>query len=285
MTQLLTPRLRRIVPTIAITETLTAFTQSGNDSMVDIDSQFVAIRNNRKFADEDKEFLGRRGAFARALGVPELFQHIDHFGLYAGAQTIASKIVAYEMLRQTLDIPGHIVEFGVWNGSTLLFVAKLLGLLRPSTAKLLFGFDNFSGLPPPHPSDGAGASALVGRYKGNEEILRSAIALFGLEGWVHLVKGDALETIPAFEKAFPDVLVSLAWIDFDLYEPCKAALKFLSSRIAKGGIIVFDEAILLQWPGETIAMREFLEESGSGRFRLVANTIGRQPTVCLVREA
>ena len=240
--------------------------------MASVERQLAEIRASRKFVKEDESYLTRRQQFADNLGVPNLFDLMDQFGLYAGAQTLAARLQTYEVLKASIRIPGHIVEFGVWHGSNLLFMSKLLCLLQPNTSKLVFGFDNFSGLPEAHPIDGAVARSLAGKYKGNEEVLRAAINLYNLEEWVHLVKGDATQTIPAFEAFFPEAMVSLAWIDFDLYEPCKVALEFLARRLSIGGIIVFDEAISQIWPGETVAMLEFLENSG-GAYRMEANTL------------
>jgi hypothetical protein len=251
--------------------------------MSTLEAQFAAIRASRKFVQEDEAYLSNRQQFAKNLGVPNLFSFMDQFGLYAGAQTLAARLQTYEVLKSSIRVPGHIVEFGVWHGSNLLFMSKLLRLLQPNTSKLVFGFDNFSGLPEAHPLDGAEASSLAGSYKGNEDVLRAAIKLYELEDWVHLVKGDATQTIPAFEAAFPEAMVSLAWIDFDLYEPTKVALEFLARRLAIGGIVVFDEAISQIWPGETVAMLEFLEQSG-GVYRMEANTLGRQPVMYLVRD-
>lgn len=251
--------------------------------MSTLESQFAKIRTSRKFVQEDEAYLANRQQFAENLGIPNLFSFIDQFGLYAGTQTLAARLQTYEVLKSSIRVPGHIVEFGVWHGSNLLFMSKLLRLLQPSTSKLVFGFDNFSGLPEAHSLDGTEAGSMVGKYKGNEEVLRAAIKLYELEEWVHLVKGDATQTIPAFETAFPEALVSLAWIDFDLYEPTKAALEFLARRLSIGGIIVFDEAISQIWPGETVAMIEFLEQTGVS-YRMEANTLGRQPVMFLVRE-
>ena len=78
-------------------------------------------------------------------------------------------------------------------------------------------------------------------------------------------------------------MISLAYIDFDLYEPCKIALEFIAKRIAVGGAIIFDEAISGLWPGETTAMFEFIEKF-NGSFKMVANHITPQPTLCLIRE-
>lgn len=252
--------------------------------MPTLELQFSAIRATHKFALDDNSYLSKRQKFADSLGVPNLFSFIDQFGLYAGAQTLAARLYTYDVIKTTIQVPGHIMEFGVWHGSNLLFMSKLLRLLQPSTTKLVFGFDNFSGLPAAHSNDGVEAKALAGHYKGNEEVLREAIKLYDLEEWVHLVKGDAMKSIPAFEDAFPEAVVSLAWIDFDLYEPTKVALDFLSRRLAIGGVIVFDEAISQIWPGETVAMLEFLEKSGA-KYRMEANTLGRQPVMHLVRES
>ena len=44
---------------------------------------------------------------------------------------------------------------------------------------------------------------MEGGYIGDEQVLRKAIDFFGMEEWVHIVKGDARITIPAFNEAFP----------------------------------------------------------------------------------
>lgn len=246
-------------------------------------AQPAATTRPRKFLAEDGPYLTRRRDFAVQLGVPDLFHFVDQFGLYAGPQTLASRIMAYELVKRTIEIPGHVMEFGVWHGSNLLFMTKILRLLQPNTIKLVYGFDNFAGLPEPHQVDGDEAVAAKGRYKGNEAVLRAAIELYDLQDWVHLVVGDAVETIPKFAATSPEILVSLAWIDFDLYEPCRAAFEFLHKRLAIGGVIVLDEAVSQAWPGETVALLEFLEKTGGG-YRMFANTLGRQPVMYLVRE-
>jgi hypothetical protein len=250
----------------------------------EIDEQLNTLKSFQKFSDSDSIFLRDRKIFSEELGEPNLFDYIDQFGVYAGSQTIASRLQAYEVVKLSIPVPGHIVEFGVWHGSNLLFMAKVLKLFQPNTTKLVFGFDNFSGLPDATSIDGKDAACLAGKYEGNEWVLRKAIKLHKLEEWVHLIKGDATKTISSFEKSFPEAMISLAWVDFDLYEPCKSALDFLSRRLSVGGVIVLDEAISRLWPGETIAMLEFLENSG-GSYRMEANTIGRQPVMFLVKES
>lgn len=245
---------------------------------------FENIKKTQKFALEDEKYIRERKKFSEHIGVPDLFSIIDQFGLYAGSQTIANKLTVYELLKETLDIPGDVFEFGCWHGSNLMFMAKVLNLFRPNSHKRVFGFDGFEGLQTFAEKDEQDIKSMQGAYLGNEEILRKAILLFGMESWVHLIKGDAQVTIPKFDAEFQHTLVSFAYIDFDLYEPCKVALAFLASRLSPGGIVAFDEALLDFWPGEGIALREFIEDWVHAKFTFHSSPIARQPTLWLKRQ-
>ncbi len=237
-----------------------------------------------KFSAGGNRFLENRAELAKAVGVPNLYEFIDQFALYAGMQTLGNKLFTYELLKQTLDIPGHVMEFGCWKGANLMFMAKILALLQPHSIKRVIGFDNFSGLPEPTEVDGPFAKACVGRYCGDEALLSQAIQLFEFEGYVELVKGDALVTIPEFQRQRPEVLVSFAYIDFDLYEPVKVALTYLEEVLVVGGIVAFDEGIALSWPGETVALKEFLATT-KHKFEMINNSMSRQPTMAIRRVA
>ena len=54
-------------------------------------------------------------------------------------------------------------------------------------------------------------------------------------------------------------------MDFDLYEPTKAALQAFVPRMPKGAIIAFDELDNPRWPGETAAA---LDTVGISRLEL-----------------
>jgi hypothetical protein len=60
-------------------------------------------------------------------------------------------------------------------------------------------------------------------------------------------------------------VVSLLFLDVDLYEPTKAALEAFVPRIPLGGIIAFDELDNPLWPGETLAA---MEAVGLNKLRL-----------------
>lgn len=242
---------------------------------------FEDIKKSHHFAAADSIYLEDRKKFAEDINLPDLYSIVDQNGLYAGSQTIAKQLAIYEIINETADVPGDIFEFGCWYGANLMFMAKVFKLLRPQSFKRIFGFDGFEGLQTFDPVDDQDVPSMRGAYCGDEAVLRKAIKLFGMAEQVHLVKGNAIETIPQFEKEFPYATVSFAYIDFDLYEPCRVALTFLANRLSPGGIVAFDEALLDFWPGEGIAMREFVEENTHSKFTFHASSYARQPTMWL----
>ncbi len=236
-----------------------------------------------KFQRNDQIYLSKRHDLSEKLNLPNLWQIIDHFGLYVGIQTMGHHLAVFEIMKQCINIPGHLVEFGCWNGANLMSMAKVLQLLQPNTYKHVYGFDSFEGLQTFTSEDGDARDS-SGKYKGNEEVLRTIIDFFGMDEWVHIIKGDALETIPQFEKDYPHIMFSLVYIDFDLYEPCRVALEYVGKRLAPGGIIVFDEALTNFWPGEGKALVEFLADAGAGEYAMHNIPFARQPTAYLIKK-
>ena len=96
------------------------------------------------------------------------------------------------------------------------------------------------------------------------KLIKESIKLFDLTRFnshinmVELIKGNAVKTIPKYLKENKHTLISLLYLDFDLYEPTKVALENFLPRISKGGLVVFDELNQKRWYGETVAMLEKL---------------------------
>ena len=65
-----------------------------------------------------------------------------------------------------------------------------------------------------------------------------------------------VQTIPQFIAENRHLLVSLLFIDLDLYEPTKVAIENFLPRMPKGAIIAFDDLDNPMWPGETLALLE-----------------------------
>jgi hypothetical protein len=194
-----------------------------------------------------------------------------HFTKYVRRYELARFMVQHELFKRTQNVKGSIVECGVYQGSGVMAWAKLSETLEPyNFLRKIYGFDTFEGFPSVAEEDKSGtneAITKVGYLKPEYDVyseLQDCIAaldetrLLKHEEKVVLVKGDAMKTIPAFLKENQHVLVSLLYLDFDLYEPTLLALKEFLPRMPKGAIIAFDELHDQKWPGETRALLETL---------------------------
>lgn len=194
---------------------------------------------------------------------------LENFPKYVRRQNLTRFMALYEVFKRVINVKGSIVECGVHQGFGIMTWAKLSAILEPvNLTRRIYGFDTFSGFPSLSDADRSAASSHVNvgdLYADSEaEILDLAAAhdasrFLGHIPKVKLVKGDACATIPTFVQEHPHVVVSLLFLDFDLYEPTRVALENFLPRMPKGAIVAFDELDNPLWPGETVAMLEQLD--------------------------
>lgn len=159
-----------------------------------------------KFTTTDNKFFKNRNLFAEKNQLGENFWEIvDNWSLYGGYVNIGRSLAIYELVKQVIDLPGHVVELGTWNGANLLFMAKVIRLLKPNSLIELYGFDSFEGLQMFQEED-VKAKNTVGSYRGNEEILREVISLYEFNDFVSLIKGNIEETLPQFLDERPELM-------------------------------------------------------------------------------
>jgi hypothetical protein len=199
---------------------------------------------------------------------------LENFTKYVRRQHLKRFLAMYEVFKLALRVKGSIVECGVYKGFGLMAWAKLSAMLEPENlTRRIYGFDSFTGFPDlgerdesPYTSAKIGdlssdcydeLSELIGHYDKDR--------FLGHIPKVELVRGDIAQTAPAFIQSHPHLLVSLLFIDCDVYQPTKAALETFVPRMPKGALLVFDELDNPLWPGETIAA---IESLGLGRLRL-----------------
>ena len=194
-------------------------------------------------------------------------------------------IAKSEIFKKILGVPGHIIECGVYQGGGLMTWAQLSAIFEPlNHVRRIVGFDTFEGFPSIAKEDRSTA-----QYKADEigfghtdvGELRECIRLYDLYRplghipKVELVVGDALETIPKYCADTPHLIVSLLYLDFDLYEPTKLAIETFLPLMPRGAIIAFDQLIHSSFPGETMAL---LDSIGVGRLKL--ERFPWQPQIC-----
>ncbi len=200
---------------------------------------------------------------------------IENFPKYVRRQNLTRFLALYEIFKKAIQVKGSVIECGVNHGFGLMTWAKLSSILEPvNLTRRIYGFDTFEGFPNLSEADYSEASKHV--KKGDlsadvhDELLQlieiyDSSRFIGHVNKVNLVRGDAVETIPSFLNENPHLLVSLLFLDFDLYEPTKVALDYFLPRMPAGAILAFDELDNPLWPGETLAM---LEHHSSRSFKL-----------------
>lgn len=200
---------------------------------------------------------------------------LENFPKYVRRQNLTRFLALYEIYKRILPVKGSIVECGVFRGFGVMTWAKLSSILEPvNLTRRIYGFDSFLGFPSISEADRTGLGAKVCEgdlLSDSEEEIMELVSIndstrfLGHVPKVKLIKGDAVHTIPNFLSETPHLIVSLLFLDFDLYEPTKVALEYFIPRMPKGSVIAFDELDNPLWPGETVAM---LEKCGAGNLRL-----------------
>lgn len=199
----------------------------------------------------------------------DLCEKIEAFPKYVSRQTLAKFLTKYELYKRILYINGSIIECGVLHGAGLMAWAKLSSIFEPANhTRRIIGFDTFEGFPSISDEDaqaGSSAHLHVGGLAGSTyKSLQRAIQVYDMNRpiahipKVELVKGDLCETAPRYIQDNPHTIVSLLYLDIDLYEPTKKALEVFVPRMPRGAIIGFDELNASIFPGETQALHEIL---------------------------
>ena len=232
-----------------------------------------------KFDRANQRYQRARQAMSDRHGPQELWSVIDHWPRYCSIDNLARFLALADLFRSTLSVPGHLAEFGSWQGTSLLYLAKLLRIYDPHGSKVVHCFDSFEGLTELSAQDGD-PELLEGRYQSSLEQLIEMVALYEMEDEIIIHPGlieQSLSQVLADNQALS---FSFVYCDVDLYSPTRHLLYHIHPRLVKGGLIVFDEWNHEEFPGEGIAVNAFLQDFGDAyEMQHVAHT--RRPTMAI----
>ena len=181
------------------------------------------------------------------------------------------------------NIPGSIVECGVWRGGSMMAAALTLQSLNVRDRDLYL-FDTFEGMPRPQDVDidmyGNSAMPIFAERQIGEDIsdfcratLREVQAAMAGTGYdehrVHFHKGKVEITIPS---AAPD-MIALLRLDTDWYESTRHELEHLYPRLSPRGILIIDD--YGHWLGSRKATDEYIEKHAPSLFLSRIDYTGR----------
>lgn len=194
------------------------------------------------------------------------------FPILGRRQWLKRFLAHHELFLKTIDLPGDIAELGVFRGQGLMSWANFLEMYCiGDRTKTVYGFDNWMGFTEISKEDGANYDQThkeVGGFSPQKyhQELKDAIKIFDQDRFipwkdrVKLVEGNIETRVAEFLEEYPGVRFSLVNFDCDLYKPTKAALEAMWPRVVRGGVVLFDEYAIRDWPGESKAVDEFLAD-------------------------
>ena len=166
------------------------------------------------------------------------------------------------------NIPGDIVECGVWNGGSILLAAMAL-VHFGDTSRKLYLYDTFSGMPRPDDIDktwdgtpalptweSAKANGQTWGYGGTVDMVRDVLRKsdYPAEKFI-FVQGMVEDTIPETRPA----KISILRLDTDFYQSTLHELVHLYPLLNSGGILIIDDYGVYQ--GSRKATDQYIAEA------------------------
>jgi O-methyltransferase len=163
------------------------------------------------------------------------------------------------------NIPGAIVECGVWRGGSMMAIAQTLLELQHASRELYL-FDTFEGMLPPQAIDRnyrgepaehlmaveARKTSRVWAVASLEEVQQNLEQTGYTVQHVHYIQGKVEDTIPA---RAPEQ-IALLRLDTDWYESTQHELEQLFPRLVSGGVLIVDD--YGHWEGARKAVDEYI---------------------------
>lgn len=167
------------------------------------------------------------------------------------------------------QIPGDIVECGVWRGGSMMAIARTL-IQADDQSRHLYLFDTYEGMTPPSDKDISAQGESASNLLHNEDKedpqsvwcvapidgVRRVMGSIGYESSkVHFIKGRVEETLPSMAPE----RISLLRLDTDWYESTLHEMEQLFPRLSKGGVLIIDD--YGHWQGARQAIDEYIKEN------------------------
>jgi O-methyltransferase len=158
-----------------------------------------------------------------------------------GMQRLASLQNCVEIVLSE-DIPGDLIECGVWRGGACILMRAVLAVYGDDTRSVWLA-DSFEGVPPPDKDNYAADENIrldlhADVLAVSEANVRANFKRYGLlDDRVRFLAGWFKDTLPSA----PIDRISLLRLDGDLYESTIQALEALYPRLSAGGFCIVDD--------------------------------------------
>lgn len=215
----------------------------------------------------------------------DVYAAFNGFIFSRDTRVIAKLLMRAWLFERVRNIPGDIVECGVFKGSGMASWLKIRAAMAPNAFKRVVGFDMFDTNALIASLDAHDKTTMAELFAGRSfaltpsyaEQLSDQLTAMGLTGF-ELVVGNIIETSQQYVGVRPGAKISILYIDLDLAEPTYHTLVNLWPLVSDGGYVVFDEYGYHTW-SETQGVDRFVRERGLKVLPLDCNS----PTAYLIK--
>lgn len=216
-----------------------------------------------------------------------IYEAFNSFIFSEDRKVLHKLLYRYHLFEMVKNLPGDIVECGVFKGSGLFTWAKLIELFCPFEIKKVVGFDFFDQnfISELAEKDKESMEQVFTRCNATQEqisdiTIKTNLLKIGIPSHkFELIKGDISQTSFEYIKANPGFRISLLYMDLDIEKPTLDALENFWNVIVPGGIIVFDEYGYGAWT-ESNAVDIFTEKY---KLTLIKTNVSA-PTAYLIKK-
>ena len=187
----------------------------------------------------------------------DMWQVYHNFYFQCDKHRFQKMFARYDLFRMVADLPGDIVDAGVYKGTSTILWAHLLETYQPNSRSKVIGFDTFEKNFSHVRADERDAVEIHQTSFDADayDTLSAALERLDLSHRVELVKGDIVTEFPKYLAGNPGFRINLLHCDLDVYLPTAKLLGAAWPRLVNGGIAVFDEYAVGRW-GESDAVDE-----------------------------
>lgn len=180
---------------------------------------------------------------------------------------IGKLIYHYEIYNMIKDIPGEILEFGVFKGCSLIRFLTFRNLIENTFSRKIYGFDTFNKFPNQKNNLDNLFKKNFTKDAGKPLSLNNLQKILNKKDFKNyeLIQGNILKSLNKFLKKNPNLKISLLHLDMDVFEPTNFVLKKLARKIVRNGVILIDDYGTVE--GATRAVDNFLKQNKSYKIK------------------
>ena len=225
----------------------------------------------RQYEERDEYYFGEIEKLIASWSV-SIRDVLKNYPAFIRRRELPRLLAQWELFKLIKDLPGSVVELGVYFGAGMFSFAKMMETFCPGDrSRKVYGFDTFEGYSGFTNDDGLAQHWVkdsIGEKKSNLEVITKLCELNNLDNFIAgversvIIQGDVTQTVPTFVSQPNGLRISLLYFDTNLYEPTLVGLEHLYPLVVPGGLVAFNAYGIPPWEGEARAFEQYFGING-----------------------